>query len=274
MGKEIAKLGKEIAERQTTYQLHAAGQPVLGKVKAALELGLGQTALELLEKVDWHSFAKDDPNQVLGVQKEMSLLMQTGRADEVGKTLRDDEQNLKDGLGVDPETGLPAYEWLRVQVAAANGDYSEADRWLKAIQEKTRPCARIDRHVSALRIAWAEYGRRRRLGPISTDCLADGTTRSARGASGRSALLGCAPRFPTPGLCCWRPPALITEPLGRQADLETMRGWLALEAGNIAEARERFNDALRLASPGNLPFRGRPLAQLDLEWLDGAAHSK
>ena len=62
----------------------------------------------------------------------------------------------------------------------------------------------------------------------------------------------------------------IAEPAERQADLETLRGWLALEAGHTVEARERFKDALLRASPGDLLFRGRPLTQLDLEWLDAA----
>jgi hypothetical protein len=62
----------------------------------------------------------------------------------------------------------------------------------------------------------------------------------------------------------------IAEPLSRQSDLDAVRGWLALEAGHTAEARDRFNGALRHASPGDLPFRGRPLTELDLEWLDAA----
>ncbi len=35
MEKQVARMGKDIAERQTTYELHAAGQAPLGKVKAA-----------------------------------------------------------------------------------------------------------------------------------------------------------------------------------------------------------------------------------------------
>jgi hypothetical protein len=223
----------------------------------------------LLEKVDWHSFAKDDPNQVLGVQKEMSLLMQTGRADEVGKTLMDDEQNLKDGLGVDPETGLPAYEWLRVQVAAANGDYSEGDRWLKAIQEKTRRAPELIVMFQRLGLLGPNTAEVADLEPSALTALLMGrlVLREVPPAAGAPWL-----RSPLPdaGTLLMAAAGAITEPLGRQADLETMRGWLALEAGNTAEARERFNDALRLASPGNLPFRGRPLTQLDLEWLDAA----
>jgi hypothetical protein len=269
MSKEIGKLDKEVRERLTTYELHAAGQPVLGKVKAALELGLGQTALDALEKVDWHSFDKDDPNKVLGVQKEMSLLMQTGRAEEVGKALMEDEQNLKDGLGVDPETGLPAYEWLRVQVAAAIGDYAGADRWLKAIQDKTRRAPRLVLTLQQLRLLGTEPADVADLEPSALAALLAGrlVLREAPSAGGAPWLRSPLPDARSMLLAT---ADAIAEPLDRQCDLDAVRGWLALEAGRTADARDRFNDALRHASPGDLPFRGRPLTQLDLEWLDAA----
>jgi hypothetical protein len=268
MSKEIAKLGKDVAERQTTYQLHAAGQPVLGKVKAALELGLGETALDALEKVDWHSYAKDDPNMAQGVQKEMSLLMQTGRAEEVGKTLVEEEQSLKAGLGVDPDTGLPAYEWLRVQAAAATGDYAGADRWLKAIQEKTRRAPGLVLTLQRLGLLGANADVAD-MEPTALTALLAGQLLLREAPS-----LGGAPWLRSPLLdarsIMLATADLIAEPLELQSDLEAVRGWLALEAGRTADARDRFNDALRGASPGDLPFRGRLLAQLDLEWLDAA----
>ncbi|HBI41923.1 MAG TPA: hypothetical protein DDY78_03575 [Planctomycetales bacterium] len=269
MSKEIAKLGKEVAERQTTYQLHAAGQPVLGKVKAAQELGLGQTALDALEKVDWDSFDKDDPNKALGVQKEMTLMMQTGRAEEVGKALVKDEQNLKDGLGVDPDTGLPAYEWLRVQVAAAIGEYAGADRWLKAIQEKTRRAPRLVVTLQQLGLLGTEPAEVADLEPSALTALMAGRLilREAPSAGGASWLRSPLPDARSMLLATAE---VIAEPLNRQSDLDAVRGWLALEAGRTADARDRFNDALRHASPGDLPFRGRLLTELDLEWLDAA----
>ncbi len=278
MGKEIAQFGKAITERQTTYELHAAGQPVLGKVKAALELGLGETALDVLEKVDWRSFTKDDPSMALGIQKEMSMLLLTGRAEEVGKALVEEEKSLREGLGVDPDSGLPAYEWLRVQAAAATGDYGEADHWLKAIQDKTR-------RAPGLVIAFQRIGL---LGPNKADVVDMDPASLTALLAGRLALL----QAPSAAGAHWMPwlhspipdappildaPSIlmataevVAESLERQSDLETLRGWLLLEAGRTADARDRFNAALRGASPGNLPFRGRPLTQLDLEWLDAA----
>jgi Tfp pilus assembly protein PilF len=270
MGKEIRELAKEVGERQTTYELHAAGLPPLGKVKAAQELGLGQKALDILEKVDWHSFAKDDPNKLLGVQRELSLLLQTGRAEEVGKTLKEDEQNLKDGLGVDPETGLPAYEWLRVQVAAAEGDYADADRWLQAIQEKTRQSPQLALALQQLLLLGPETADAADLEPSALTALLAGRLVLREAPSVGGPWLLWPPPFFDARFLLLQASNAIAEPLDRQADLDAVRGWLALEAGNTNDARDHFNDALRHASPGELPYRGRPLTQLDLEWLDRA----
>ena len=231
MGKEVGKLGKEVTERQTTYQLHAAGQPVLGKVKAALGLGLGQTALELLEKIDWIPSPKTTQTST-GRTEGNDPLAADGPRGRSGKTLMDDEQNLKDGLGVDPETGLPAYEWLRVQVAAAIGDYAEGDRWLKAIQEKTRRSPQLIVMFQRLGL----------LGPNTAEVADLESSALTALLVGRLVLREAAPaaaryvvaQFPASR----RRDSVdggrraITEPLGRQADLETMRGWLALGAGN------------------------------------------
>ena len=89
----------------------------------------------------------------------------------------------------------------------------------------------------------------------------------------------------------------VTLNLGlREAELLTLRGWLALEAGAIADARRDLREALSVASPGDremeqarpqmraltailgtptlrmsmaryFNFRGRALAQLGLDWL-------
>jgi hypothetical protein len=269
MDKEIVKLGKIVAERQTSYELHVAGQPVLGKVKAALELGLGQKALDLLEKVDWNTFDDGDPNKQLGVQKEMSLLLQTGHAEEVGKTLVENELKLKDSLGVDPETGLPAYEWLRVQVAAVTGDYAVADHWLKAIQDKTRRAPRLFVTLQQLGLLGTEPAEVADLEPSALTALLAGQLilREAPAAAGAPWLRS---RLPDVRSMLLATADAIAEPLDRQCDLDAVRGWLALEAGNIVDARERCNDSLRHASPGDLPYRGRPLTELDLEWLDAA----
>ena len=81
MAKQIAQLGKEITERQTTYRVARgraarAGQGESSAATRPRANGVGGTG----ERRTGQSFKKDDPNKVLGVQKEMGLLLQTGRA--------------------------------------------------------------------------------------------------------------------------------------------------------------------------------------------------
>ncbi len=139
---------------------------------------------------------------MLGVQKELSLLLLTGRADEVDKRLREDEQTLKTGLGADVETGLPAYEWLRVQTATALGDYAEADRWLKTIQEMTARSPRLVSTLQQLGMLGDDVSELADLPPSALTALLAGrlVLREAPAAAGAArGCPGCVRRFPTRG---------------------------------------------------------------------------
>jgi predicted negative regulator of RcsB-dependent stress response len=52
------------------------------------------------------------------------------------------------------------------------------------------------------------------------------------------------------------------------ADIETVRGWLALESGDIAAARAHFDKALEMTAAEQVPFRAEPLAELCRGWLE------
>ena len=127
---------KQVQQKEDTYLLKTANKRVADKVQTAMQMGLGQAALDELLKVDWNAFDDKDPLKPVLEQEELSLLMQTGQVDEVAKELKDDEEKLKKGLSFDPHVGLPAYEWLRVEAAAAKGDYADADHWLAEIEKK------------------------------------------------------------------------------------------------------------------------------------------
>ena len=222
----------------------------------------------MLEKTDWTKIDNKDPNKLLGVRLELNLMLRTGRADEVGKTLAEQE-TLKDELGVDPDTGLPAYEWLRVQTAAATGDYAEADRWLEAIREKVGGSAALAETLRQLGWMWddpavAAGAKAPTLAALLVghlvlrEALREGP--SAVGAvwllpDTRAALLGA-----TAGEI-----AGIT---GLQCDLEAVRGWLSLEAGRTVEAPPPVHRGRgpRRARIGPLP---RPAADADLPGMAG-----
>ncbi len=62
----------------------------------------------------------------------------------------------------------------------------------------------------------------------------------------------------------------LLEIMTQEADLRVLRGWLALEAGNLDQARESLKQAIQVGASGKqvLNFGGRPLAEMGLEWLD------
>ena len=261
------QLDRDVEKRQTTYELRAAGKSEVDRASVAVQLGLGGKAMEVLEKVAWKDMDSNDPNKPRGVERELSLMLRTGRAAEVARTLADEEASLKGTLGVDPDSGLPAYEWLRVEAAAALGDYGEADRWLEALQKKmVRPAVLVQAlgQFGVIRDdpGLAAEAKTPELAALLMGHLVLREAPSALGAvwlqpNTRNGLLSVAG-------------GQVAGLLGLQSDLDAVRGWLALEAGRTADARERLSAARERASVGAVPFPGGPLTRTCLERLDAA----
>ncbi len=233
LARQVDQADQASRRQENTYLVRTANRSLTEKVDAALDMGLGQTALDLLLTTDWDKFAGKEPDRLRLQQRELSLMMQTGQVDEVGKELIEDQEKLQSGvgLGIDPDSLLPAYEWLRVQIAAARGDYAEADHWLDEIEKKTRQAAPLRVALPALGVYGSE-----------APGLHDPDTRTLTGLLVGHLVLRQAPALN--GL--WLPLPLsdargviqevsepIMEPLSREADLEGVRGWLALEAGDL-----------------------------------------
>ncbi len=271
-GKDVAELGKNVdaakeqmQKKQNLYLLKSANKRVAEKVQSALQMGLGQTALDELQKVEWNVPDDKDPTRPFLVLQYLTLLMQTGQVDDVARELKEDEERLRKSLGFDGTVGMPAYDWLRVESAAARGDYADADRWLNVMETTMRG------DVSQLRLGLT---------------LQLAGSRFLRGASAAGAA-GWAPVSPADNVrdsaVLFQIDEQIPEGLGRAADLEAVRGWLALESGDVNAARARIDAALNpprtaeeaaqdkaldLPAPDQMYFRARPLAELCREWLD------
>ncbi len=268
LAREVDQADKELRRRQDTYLLKTANRSVTEQVDVALDMGLRQTALDVLLATDWEKFAGKEPDQLRLQQRELSLMMQTGQVEAVGKELVEDQEKLQSGvgLGMDPDTMLPAYEWLRVEVAAARGDYAEADHWLEEIEKKMRQSAPLMTALPLLGVC----------GPDEPH-LHEPDTRSLTALLVGHLVLRQAPAVN--GL--WLPLPLsdaggviqevgepIVEPLGREADLEAIRGWLALEAGDVPAAEKHLDAALEQAPAGEVPFRAASLVLLCRERLN------
>ena len=104
---ELDRLEKEVEKRQTKFELRSAGKSDVERAEIALSLGLGGKALEVLEKTDWTKIDDKDPNKLLGVKREMSLMLRTGRAEEVRKELAVRRRRSRTGWGPTPTPACP-----------------------------------------------------------------------------------------------------------------------------------------------------------------------
>lgn len=241
MSSGLTRLESELDRRMNRYEVNAASKSGLEKAMVALQEGLCETALSVLEQ---ETDVNNITSQTVSAVKMMaSLALDLGRTDEASLLLQDTE-----GEPVKPEE-LELY----LRLAAARGNYAEADRLLE----------------DALRHAWQPPPGQLRM-PDSIAKVAPLVGRILL-AEARH-LLGspCVPWVPNdlddilkrPWIGHnpsdfwrrrWRLEAIIDGLLAarQQGEWELVRGWLALEAGRCVEAQQHFQTAHDLAVPGN-----------------------
>jgi tetratricopeptide (TPR) repeat protein len=238
---------EEIVRRsQNVYAVNSEGltdpTKVLDRARLASRHGLSRKALEMLLESHPAIFGAS------GAQLQLALMLQAGRAFEVRAWLEPDHADV---------LGYSTYHWLRLEAAAACGDYAAADAELDALSEEARQVR------------------------VSADLLVP--VRSAVALRVAGAVLD-RPVFGTgpPGLAgalfqqfeALRP---LGEPAGllrQEADFRVLRGLVALESGAVEAAREHFRAALhvwggpgRTATGAGLDFPTRTIAQEALRRL-------
>jgi hypothetical protein len=252
--KFLNQMKSDVKRFQDEYELRAAGRPALERARLALRLHLGQQALDVLLAAEPKALL-DDQGLPAGAAMQLELLLLTGQAGEAKKRMKDiadTEDGARRALGPMPGAGMPAYDWFRLLAAAATGDYDAADDILAGatarLEAEDKEESQRLRGFLAVALA-AEVG----AAADPTAFASVGLTRQAREDM----------------------QALLTTPSARQreqADLLTVRGWLALEAGDAKAARRHIDRALALNPPSDPPlFNNRPMAILVKELLDDAA---
>ncbi len=236
-----------VRREESIYEANAADKAdpskVYDRAVLAARRGLTRKALEMLRASDISIFGK------AGAQLELDLMLQAGQAFEVRALLGPD---LEAVLTFEP------YRLLRLQAAAACGDYDAADAEIDALGEKLRQVAVSQTQVMPLRAAVAL-----RLG---------GAVLAHPAAVGGPPALAWAARTELELL---RPVPELAGMLVQEADWRVLRGLLALEPGLVDDARRHFRSALglwgdagRATSGAGLDFRARPLAQQGLRLLE------
>jgi hypothetical protein len=275
--KVVEDLERRLRRQQDQYEVNAANKPPLKQAEAALENGLALKALEVLENADPGELfdpARGGGQSAVTLALELSLT--TGQLDKALDLL-------------DPKrTGevskeVLAGQWLfHVRRAAAAGDYARADALLAQALEVGDETGRLPSTGAGLIVG-------QRIGQF--------LLHEAPQAAGMPwQVLRHMPRLVPagPGRFAWAPPlrwpevALETtqtslQLTGQEGQLRFLRGWLALEAGHTAPAREYFRAAKAVLPPlggwALAPFANqaavqqeevRELADRYLDWIDAA----
>jgi hypothetical protein len=222
-------LGKEVRERQNHYESQAFNLPVYQRALAALGSGLARKALEILTRAPYEDIG------VEGAKLQLELLLSTGHVGRVREILdRPIEGNLD-------RAGPGTYRWLRVRLAAATGDYAQADDDLRVM---TPP----------VQLPPGVLGKESVPGREAVTLLA-----------GKIILAGA----PDTRMTAAHPfyialTGALVAGLHRRAELLSLRGLLALERGEGKDAGRWFREALD-------DWRGAPgLARHYLDLLEAS----
>jgi tetratricopeptide (TPR) repeat protein len=233
---ELNRLAEAVREREKKYAA-AGGMRLSDRAMLANQLGLAGKARDLLLQSDVTAFGR------IGMALELDLLLKTGGIKEVREWTGEDQ---KDMLGEVP------FYLIRALALAASGDYRLSERELATLaiawQGPVAPRTRM-----ALEIAKAVLEEQ----PLTRGSWAYQVWRAPGRIDFRDRVLGLARR------------------LRGETNAIVLRGLLALEEGEVDNARIAFRTALALwkdeasvASGAGLDFDARPIAQECLRWWD------
>lgn len=273
--KSVKAMEREVRNRQDQWEVKAANRRVLEKVVGAMQMGLADTALSVLLKADPKDLhARPDNPQLSGATMEINLLLSLGRVEEVREALGGVKPEDQGIFGMNGAVGVPAFRWALVQMAAADGDYEAADRHLQELLDAAAKDPTPSEVMRRLGLLKPKEGQ----APLSVGEML--------GLSLGQMLLEATPaaagniwqvrRLP-PALNQFDQTTKVTLPvLGGAADLHAVRGWLALEAGRVGDARRELEAARAAGRPAGekgvqLIFRGTPLAEACLDLLRSQA---
>jgi tetratricopeptide (TPR) repeat protein len=232
--REAAELRKQEAELETRHQrydVNAVSKTGLDKVQVAVELRLSDTAFAALEQFSQENQIDSlAPKEQAIVKQVTAMALHLGRLDKADELLLDRQK--RGGQPVRPD-----YVDLYVCQAAARGDYEEADRLLdEALEQARQPAPRNVRDPrratasSIVRVLLGEALKGTIRVPCSNPVLpSDFWMRRTRLDAIREGMR--AGQLP--------------------ARHHMTRGWLALEYGNNAEARQQFQIARAIAVSGD-----------------------
>ncbi len=227
MVRNLTNLETQLEKQLNDYEVRSHDQPLFQKAQVALQNGLVEKAVSILEQADAKEFS--DARGLSGVRLLMGLFIDLGELDKARVLLTPEPESVGQPVA-------PIYLELHLRLAAARGDYAEADQHLAdALSNAWRdPSAKAPRIEMSARIAMLVG----RTLLVESQYFAGGI------------------QVPNPDLSLlvpshfwrgrWRLEAIETALLLGQQRVEwyLTRGWLALEAGRSEDARKHFRMVL------------------------------
>jgi hypothetical protein len=264
---EIKDLDKLVKDNQNKYEIRAEKKQPVEKAVIALELGLAEKALQVL--LESSPVELKEP----GMRLQLDLELRMGRFEDLRAQLVDNDasdpafrRDLNDMLG----TG--SYEVYRFLLAAAEGNYAEADKFLAEAEKMMFPDeARLRLFRVGLDLERDKPGPAKELD--LRQLIAAGLVKSiAEHAPVHGPVVELLQRRGEQQKHLQLLDQMVA-PFSAAANYETLRGILKTEAGDIPGAAKNFRRALyfdqdsKQARPA-LDFAGLPLALRYLQLIE------
>jgi hypothetical protein len=208
---------KDIEEQRKAFDLRAQDFKVVDRARLVKESGLAAKALEILLKSDYAAFG------IEGMDLELRLLLTTGQMDRVRAWMEDEQEEV---------LGSHTYRRNLAHMGAATGDYQAADENFAA---SVPNYAGMTPEPIPARPAAALI-----LGHALLDLEDNPITKIMLGVS--RAALRAKVSFPDRASSTFYLYGLA-KVLNDEADINALRGLLAVEAGRMTEAQLRFQEA-------------------------------
>jgi hypothetical protein len=284
---ELKRGESQLKKQHDQFVVTGGSKRLLEKVIIAMRNGLAETALDLLLKADPKEMGDPrQPNHRPGATVLVDLLLRLGRLDDARMALypeagEEDSSIDKRAFGLHPQSGLPAWYWLRVQLAAAAGDYDVADELLAEVLDENKKGQGTSGFLAELDVLPLDHP----ITEIKLEAFAGllvGDYLLAQATQATHMPWQILPHIPyrrhkpnplkVPGgqFALLQGARYLTAMLERDAEVWALRAWLALEVGRTGHAHMCADKALALADLGQVMpgvrriarYRCLPLAQI------------
>jgi hypothetical protein len=269
---EVQRLQQAKKDQDDRFELDSANKSAFERARLAFLYGLIETAIKAGQEhlQQMYDGSVDQSTAGPGVELTLRLMITTGQMDEARLLVQSEETRRLLGMAaaMQPrDKGLPVLplqtgEWYRIVVDAVSGDYADADETLKELVKYTN------------QVPFGPDGKLQSPGVFVAMGIGDELLTRAAEVGRVTGVVGrLAPGFRRDNdrIRPW-PSALQSCILAehRDAELQTVRGWLAVESGDIETAKEELTAVTkRAAAPDSLirGYRSRRLAVMLLEWI-------